>query len=130
MLWPWRSRVPTPSPTPFSRRAQRPTLRRPHGGGFATISASGPHPLQGVTRAHAARRRCRMLEIRFVGLVRTSVLALAVLTSLLGANAARATSFALDAEFDNGTIGNFGTVDVTEQTGGGLLFPITLNTPP
>jgi hypothetical protein len=68
-----------------------------------------------------------MLEIRSVGWVRTSVLAFAVLASLLGANAARATSFALDAEFDNGTVGNYGTVDVTEQTGGDLLFQITLN---
>jgi hypothetical protein len=68
-----------------------------------------------------------MVAIRSVGFARTSVLALALVGLLLGAKTAHATSFALDAEFDNGTVGTFGTVDVTEETGGDLLFQITLN---
>ena len=35
--------------------------------------------------------------------------------------------FALDVEFDDGTVGNYGTVDVTEVVGGDLLFQIALN---
>jgi len=68
-----------------------------------------------------------MVAARSLGFAHTPVLALAVVGWLVGANAAHATSFALDAEFDNGTVGNFGTVDVTAQAGGDLLFQITLN---
>lgn len=53
-------------------------------------------------------------------------LAAAAAFALLSAGSAHALSFALDVEFDDGTIGSFGTVDVTE-TGGDLLFEITLD---
>ena len=68
-----------------------------------------------------------MVATRSVGFARTWVLASAVLGWLLGAQVAHATSFPLDVEFDNGTVGNYGAVNVTEQTGGDLLFQITLN---
>ena len=43
------------------------------------------------------------------------------------AGAAHAVSFPLDVEFDDGTTGNFGNVEVTE-VGGDLEFVITVNT--
>lgn len=39
-----------------------------------------------------------------------------------------ATSFPLNVEFDDGIVGTFGNVEVTEQVGGDLLFQITLDT--
>jgi hypothetical protein len=47
------------------------------------------------------------------------------LAGLVGAGPAVADSFTLNVEFDDGTTGNFGTVDITEQ-GGDLDFEITL----
>ena len=68
-----------------------------------------------------------MVATRFCGSARTWVLGVALLGWLLGAPAAHATTFALDVEFDDGTVGNYGSVEVTEETGGDLLFQITLN---
>jgi hypothetical protein len=60
--------------------------------------------------------------------LRGSLLGSAALVWLLGAAAAHAVSFPLDVEFDDALTGNFGNVEVTEETGGDLLFVITLNT--
>lgn len=39
-----------------------------------------------------------------------------------------ATPFPLNVEFDDGIVGTFGNVEVTEQVGGDLLFQVTLDT--
>jgi hypothetical protein len=54
-------------------------------------------------------------------------LAAALALALFAAGAARATTFSLDVEFDNGTLGSFGTVEVTEVANGDLLFEISLD---
>jgi hypothetical protein len=46
--------------------------------------------------------------------------------ALFGATAAGAISFPLNVEFDDALVGNYGNVDVTEVSGGDLLFEITL----
>jgi hypothetical protein len=51
----------------------------------------------------------------------------AALAWLFGAVAAGATTYPLDVEFDDGLTGSFGTLEVSEVTGGDLLFEISLN---
>jgi MYXO-CTERM domain-containing protein len=54
-------------------------------------------------------------------------LAFALAFSLCVAGAARATTFTLNVEFDNGTVGTFGSVEVTEIAGGDLLFELSVD---
>jgi hypothetical protein len=54
-------------------------------------------------------------------------LAWALAPALGLAGAAQATTFTLDVEFDNETIGTYGTVEVTEIAGGDLMFEISVD---
>jgi hypothetical protein len=68
-----------------------------------------------------------MAATRSRGFARGWILGPALLCGLFGAVGAGATTFPLDVEFDDGTVGNYGTVDVTEEAGGDLLFQIVLD---
>jgi hypothetical protein len=62
-------------------------------------------------------------------LVRTGLQSLAAAGAvLLGGAAAHALSLPLNIEFDDGLVGNYGNVEVTEVAGGDLFFELTLET--
>jgi hypothetical protein len=50
-----------------------------------------------------------------------------LLACLVAGSAARATPFSLDVEFDDGVVGSFGTVELTELGDGSVLFEIALD---